>query len=142
MPALIEHIDAIAREKRRAVLFLYFHPRNWGDFEDDSWRDYDYQKDQRRDRVLAWLDENKIPWERCGPVASEYEFRSYLGEVYIDVPFGENNPQYCLVRDYLENPDGTMRDENVRFYYLPLEHAMKNVHHDEPGFWDRWAEKF
>lgn len=91
---------------------------------------------------MTWLDEHNIPWEKCGPVASETSFRSYLGEIYIDVPFDENDPRYCIVRDYLENPDGSMRDENVRFYYLPLEHAMKNAHHDEPDFWEKWAEKF
>lgn len=49
---------------------------------------------------------------------------------------------YQTVRYYLEQMDGTMRFPTVRFYVLPLEHAMKNAHHDEPGFWERWAEKF
>ena len=66
----------------------------------------------------------------------------YLGNIYIDVAFDENDPQYQLVRKYLENPDGTPRNKRVRFYYLPLEHAMKNAHHDEPGFWEKWAETF
>jgi hypothetical protein len=39
-------------------------------------------------------------------------------------------------------PMGTMRYENIRSYYLPLEVAMKNAYHDEPGFWERWAEDF
>ncbi len=150
MPKLIEHIDAIARKKQCAVLFIEFHPEKWGDYAnemedgecDDSWRDYEYRVDQRREKVLAWLDENVISWQECGPVANEQGFRSYLGEIYIDVPYDENNPQYRLVRDYLENPDGTMRDESIRFYCLPLEVAMKNAHHDEPGFWEKWAEKF
>lgn len=66
----------------------------------------------------------------------------YLGNIYIDVPFDESDSKYQLVREYLEKPDGTPRDERVRFYYLPLEIAMKNAHHDEPGFWDKWAETF
>jgi len=42
MPGLIEHIDAIARKKQRAVLYLEFHPepyREWRNysFEDDAW---------------------------------------------------------------------------------------------------------
>ncbi|AJE03574.1 hypothetical protein [Geobacter pickeringii] len=142
MPKLIEHIDAIARQKQRDVLFIVFHPADWGDFESDSCWGYDYSVDPRRAKVLAWLDEHGITWQECGPVASTTSFRSYLGEVYIDIPFDEADELYCLVRNYLENPDGTMRDENVRFYYLPLEIAMKNAHHDEPGFWDRWAEEF
>ena len=35
-----------------------------------------------------------------------------------------------------------MRNEQVQFFYLPLEHAMRNAHHDEPGFWDKWADNF
>jgi len=35
-----------------------------------------------------------------------------------------------------------MKIDGVVFCYLPLEMAMKNAHHDEPGFWDRWAENF
>jgi hypothetical protein len=143
MPMLIEHIDAIARKKQRDVLNIEFHPVNWGmDCEDDSWRAYDYNQDTRRATVIAWLDGHNILWQKCGPVASETGFRSYLGEIYVDVPFDVNDPQYQLVCNYLENPDGTMRDENVRWYYLPLDHAMKNAHHDEPGFWERWAENF
>lgn len=142
MPMLIEYIDVIARKKQRGVLSIDFHPGNWGDYEDNSWRDYDFEKDTRRTEVIARLDEHDIGWQMCGPVASEYGWRSYIGEIYIDVPFDEEDPVYQLVRDYLEKPDGTMRDERVRFMYLPLEHAMENAHHDEPGFWEKWAETF
>jgi len=145
MPMLIKHIDAIAREKKRDVLFVCFHPKNWGIYEDGTsmdWLEYDHNQDKRRDEVIAWFDEHHIPWQKCGPEASESGFRSYLGEIYIDVPFDENDPQYQIVCEYMENPDGIMRDENIRFYYLPLERAMKNAHHDEPGFWEDWAEKF
>lgn len=34
MPMLIEHIDAIARKKQRAVLFIAFHPE--GNCTDDK----------------------------------------------------------------------------------------------------------
>jgi hypothetical protein len=54
----------------------------------------------------------------------------------------ETDPRYCQLRDYLEHPDGSMRDDNVRFYVLKLEVAMQNAHHDEPGFWELWAETF
>jgi hypothetical protein len=68
--------------------------------------------------------------------------RSYAGQVFIDVPFDEANPQYQKVQAFLEHPDGTMRFDDVKFYVVPLEDAMKNSHHDEPGFWERWAENF
>ena len=60
----------------------------------------------------------------------------------MDVPFDDNDPVYVLVRDYLENPDGSMRFETVVLCYLPLAIAMENAHHDEPGFWEKWAEDF
>lgn len=144
MPQLLEYIDAIARKKKRDVLYLIFHRKNNGVeiVEDDSWLNYDFRKDTRRKQVLKWFDAHGVPWQKCGPVARENGFDSYLGEVYIDVPFDENDQQYCKVRDYLENPDGSMRFKSVMFCYLPLEHAMRNAHHDEPGFWEKWAEDF
>ena len=91
---------------------------------------------------LKWLKEHGINWQECGSVASESCILPYLGNIYLDVPFDENDPQYQLVRDYLENPDGTPRNKRVRFHYLPLNIAIKNAHHDEPGFWERLAETF
>ena len=138
MPMHIEHIDAIARKKQRDVLAIHFHPATF--YED--WGSYNFEKDPNRKRIISWLKKHKIEWQACGEVANENSKCSYLGQIYIDVLFDENDPQYLLVRDYLENPDGTMRDEQVIFCYLPLEHAMRNVHHDEPGFWEKWAENF
>jgi len=68
--------------------------------------------------------------------------RSYAGEVYIDVPFDESDSQYQKVQAFLEYPDGTIRLEGVKFYVVTLEFAMKNAHHDDPGFWGNWAESF
>jgi len=143
MPMLIEHIDAIARKKQRGVLFIAFHPdENSDDDGCDSWLDYNYKKDRRRKGVLKWFKDHGIHFQECGHIASESCMLPYLGNIYIDVPFDESDSKYQLVCEYLENPDGTPRDERVRFYYLPLEIAMKNAHHDEPGFWDKWAETF
>jgi hypothetical protein len=66
----------------------------------------------------------------------------YLGQVYLDVPYDESLPEYCVLRDYLEHPDGTMRHAGVRFCVMPLDYAMRNAEHDEPGFWERWADGF
>jgi hypothetical protein len=51
-------------------------------------------------------------------------------------------PLCKALHEYLEYPDGSMRFPTVRFYFLTLEIAMQNAHHDEPGFWDKWAENF
>lgn len=137
MPRHIEHIDAIARKKGRAVLYLEFHPK-----PSKEWRDYRYEDDPARTAVLAWLDAQGVPWVECGPFANPNLMAPYLGQVYLDVPYDDTLPEYRTLCDYLEHPDGSMRHEGVRFYAMPLDHAMKNAEHDEPGFWERWAEDF
>lgn len=139
MPAIIEHIDAIARKKQRGVLSVDFRPTT-DDIEELF--SYDYETDERRQALLDWLDQHGIAWRPCAHVASENGFEAYAGQIYIDLALDESDPKYCLLRDHLEYPDGSMRDSNVTFYYLPLEAAMQNAHHDEPGFWERWANNF
>jgi hypothetical protein len=137
MPAQIEYIDAIARKKGRAVLYLEFHPRPF-----KEWRNYRYEDDPTRAAVLAWFDARGVPWSECGPFADPSVMAPYLGQVYMDVPYDTSLPAYRALCDYLEHPDGTMRHEGVCFYVLSIEHAMQNVEHDEPGFWERWADDF
>ena len=141
MPVLIEHIDAIARKKQRDVLYVTFHPKQSGDY--DSWESsHDWENDPMREVVCNWLTAHHIAWQMCGYAADESCMCSYEGQIYLDVPYDDNDSLYVLVRDYLENPDGSMRFDTVSFWYLPLATAMKNAHHDEPGFWAKWAETF
>ncbi len=141
MPQLIQHIDQIGREKQRAVLYLTFNPPATD--EDDFWgTDVDWENDAMRRQVIAWLVEHQINYQPCDAVASENCMVSYQGQIYVDVPYDETDKQYQLVRGYLENPDGTMIFATVTFWVLPLENAMINAHHDEPGFWEKWAENF
>ena len=134
MPQILKHIDKIAREKQRDVLFI--------DFDREMYPSYDYKNYEERKKLLQWLDKNNIPYEECGHMASEYEWESYRGQLYIDIPFDKNNEEYKNLNELLENPDGSMKIPGVNFWYLPLKVAMKNKHHDEPGFWDKWAENF
>ena len=140
MPQLIQHIDQIARQKHRAVLFLLFNDPVHED--DDFWPDLDYQNHSARQEILAWFKANGVAHYPCGHFASENSMMSYRGQIYIDVPFDESNPEYQKVRDYLENADGSMKMSGAKFCYLPLEMAMKNAHHDEPGFWNQWSKNF
>jgi len=66
----------------------------------------------------------------------------YLGQVYLDVEYDVDLPDYERLRDYLEFADGSMRHASVRFFAMPLDHAQKNVAHDAPGFWERYGEDF
>ena len=66
----------------------------------------------------------------------------YHGQIYIDIPFEPSAPEFKSLEAFLEFPDGKSRLDGVTFFYLPLAKAMENAAHDEPGFWDRWAENF
>jgi hypothetical protein len=143
MPLLIKHIDQIARQKQRDVLYLEFAPKP---SEEDMWGDnngrYSFERDLVRKQVLDDLTNMGVSWVFCDGFASENYMASYRGQVYLDVPFDKGLPLYQKLEAYLEYPDGTMRFETVQFYALSLQHAMKNAHHDEPGFWEKWAEEF
>lgn len=92
--------------------------------------------------VCNWLNEHNITWQKCGNFASENGWCSYEGQIYLVVPYDENDTKYQLVRDFLENPDGSIRFKSVTFWLVPLERAMEKKHHDEPGFWEKWAKNF
>ena len=139
MPMILEHIDAIARKKGRDVLFLNF---TQGGSDDDPFPSVDWDDLPVRQQMIAWLDLNKIEWCECGHVANENIMCGYRGRIYIDVPFDTENSVFQKLSSYFETPDGVMKIDGVVFCYLPLDVAMQNAHHDEPGFWDRWAENF
>lgn len=137
MPRLIEHIDAIARKKGREVLYLEFHPES-----PCEWRNYRFEDDPMRAAVVAWLDVHAVTYHPCGLIANPNVMAPYLGQLYLEVPYDESLPGYRSLRDYLEHPDGTMRHPKVRFCAMPLDYALRNAEHDEPGYWERWAEGF
>ena len=135
MPKLIEHVDAIARKLKRDVLYLEFPKAQ-------RLRRADYRNLNSRQCIMQWLDSEGIGWRECAQVASETVMRSYAGAIVIDVPFDETDSQYRKLQAFLEHADGTSRFDDVRFFVVSLALAMKNAHHDEPGFWDRWADHF
>ena len=130
----IEHIDAIARAEQRDVLYIEFHRKDWYDWGSDSLLSYHYQNDVRRAKVLAWLDDHDIPWRKCAPFYHDKGLvhQPYLGEVCLDIPCDEADAKYRQVKDFLENPDGSMRNENVRLYVVSLEKAKENIYQREP----------
>ena len=140
MPLYIESIDAIARQKQRDVLLLTFTSEANDDNENDDddamsqgfSPTYNYRGDPIRQSICQWLTEHNILWYPCDIADSSWICGGYFGEIYLDVPYDESDPQYGLVRDYLEYPDGRMRFETVTFWVYPLERAKKK----EPGYWD------
>lgn len=142
MVMVIQHIDAIACEKQRDVLYLEFHPQGADSDGVRKAQYYDYKNDPVRTRILEGLDALGVPWMMCGEYADVRRLPAYHGQIYLDVPHDEENEMYCRLRDFLEHPDGSIKHEGVRFHGLYLEHAMKNADHDKPGFWEEWAETF
>ena len=140
MPMLIDYIDKIARDKKRGVLSIEFCKKpvfNRADI--DEYCDnlfIDYQNLEIRKTLLQWFEDNHITIYPCGPFAKAGRMESYRGQLYIDIPFDQSNPDYQKVERLLENEDGSMKFPQVLFLYLPLEIAMKNAHHDEPGYWE------
>lgn len=138
MPQLIEHIDAIARKAGRDVLYLTFFEDASGARVETCW-----QENPSRKAIVAWLDENAIAWQACGEVASDqWLVIGYRGSIYIDLPFDGELQAYRKLEQCLEFPDGTLRLPKMRFLALPLTVAMRNAHHDEPGYWEKRMEDF
>lgn len=148
MPMLIEHIDAIARKKGRGVLFVSFEPEMPDSSKSEidgnflPWLDQDWDNHSVRKKVIKWLDKSGIEWQPCGHFAKPGVMLPYMGRIYIDVPYDATLPEYRKLEAFLENSDGSMRLPGMNFYYCPLEVAMKNAEHDEPGFWDKFAESW
>jgi len=134
MPQILEHIDKIARDKNRDVIYINFNRENFPSFE--------YEEYAERNKLLEWLNSNNIVYRSCGPLANENGWESYRGQLYLDVPIDESNEQYQLICSHMDNPDGSFKIPGVESWIFPLEKALENKHHDEPGFWDKWAEDF
>lgn len=115
MPQLMQHIDAIAREKNRDVLFVHF----------ENYEENDQNPDSKRQNVLNWLEQNNIPYVPCMGLEEEGLVDSYLGDIYIDIPFDLENKQYLVLSDYLEDEHGEMKIEGVYFFVLYLETAIE-----------------
>lgn len=137
MPQRLEHIDAIARQKRRDTLFVTF-------FDDPAGTPspYPWESHPARAAIVGWLDARGYAWQPCGEVANERIMRGYRGSIYIDVAYDPGDASYRALEAFLEHPDGSLRMPHMRFLVLDLEYAQTNAHHDEPGFWERWAEDF
>ncbi|WP_322003593.1 hypothetical protein [Paraburkholderia tropica] len=139
MPMLIQHIDAIARAMKRDVVFVTF-PACEVSLEGET---IDWENYEPREELVTWLNENGINWMPCAFFADERTLIfPYDGRIYIDVPYDPVDKRYQKVSAHLESPDGTPRIVGVRFWYLMIDMAMKNEHHDEPGYWEKRAEEW
>ncbi len=145
MPLMIQHIDAIARQKQREVLYVSFKPIDPASYIDDGILGLDAMEQKFppiRRHIIDWLDAEGISWEPCGSFADVNWMRRYLGELYVDIAYDTALPAFQALQAFLEYPDGRMRFTEATLMCCSFEHAMLNAAHDEPGFWERWAEGF
>ncbi len=130
-------IDAIARQQQRDVITLLFDAIDSHDENTGFDLRYRYHQDPIRDQIIEWLDQQQISWHVCGRIADTTGCSMrYRGQIYIDLPVDETNQKFCLLRDYLDYPDGKSRFKSVILLIVTLEFAMTKAHHDEPGFWE------
>ena len=113
MPQVIQHIDAIAREKQRDVLFIHFE-----EFEQDAGQ-------STRQTLISWLDAHAIPYQECMGLEEESVIDSYMGDLYIDVPFDLGNPLFVKLSEHLEDEEGEMKIAGVLFFTLSYELALE-----------------
>ncbi|WP_122899706.1 hypothetical protein [Acinetobacter sp. B51(2017)] len=107
----IPHIDAIAREKNRDVLFLHFE-------DPDS---------PINEIVLAWLEDHEIAYADCLGLEEESLNDHELQHTYIDLAVDEEDALYRELCEYLEDDEGNMKLEGVLFFVLSLETALELV---------------
>ena len=130
MPAILEHVDAIARRLQRDVLFIRF--------DLDIMPGLNYRHWPKREALLAWLDAQQISYKMCADIGNEHAIEHYWGQIYFDqVPYEDHHPQYQQLLAHLEQDDGEMKIHGVMFCCVPLRVAMQNAHHDAPGFWEK-----
>ncbi len=115
MPMLIDHIDKIARDKRRGVVYIEFckqpdfNRRNFDEYRENLF--IDYENLEIRETLLQWFADNRIAVYPCGPfarvgrairnrVAHRYAHprcgRRALGMVEVDAEIGAEWLQ-CMV---------------------------------------------
>ena len=117
MPQLLKHIDAIAREKDRDVLFVHF--------ENYEHENADAEPYHLRQNLIEWLEQRQINFVPCMGIEQPGVIESYSGDLYIDVPFDEAHPIYQMVSEHLEDAEGEMKIPGVLFFVLFLETALE-----------------
>ncbi|WP_312087514.1 hypothetical protein [Acinetobacter variabilis] len=135
MPQLLKHIDAIAREKDRDVLFVHF--------ENYEHENADAESYHLRQNLMEWLKQRQINFALCMGIEQPGVIESYSGDLYIDVPFDEAHPIYQMVSEHLEDAEEEMKIPGVLFFVLSLETALEieadreeflSLNHDEDEF--------
>jgi hypothetical protein len=112
---LLKHIDAIAREKNRDVLFVHF----------DHYVHPDRDTNSVRQILIGWLEQQSIVYMPCLGVDQTVHSEIYLGGLYLDVPFDLHHKTYQKLSGYLEDDQGNMKIDGILFFVLSLALALE-----------------
>lgn len=112
---LLKHIDAIAREKNRDVLFVHFEQYVYPDQDAHS----------VRQMFIGWLEQQGIRYIPCLGIEPTGRSDVYSGSLYLDVPFDLQHKTYQKLSEYLEDDQGNMKIEGIQFFVLSLGLALE-----------------
>jgi hypothetical protein len=130
MAILFDTIDGMCRKKQRDVLFIRHPFYRYNDMYYNTRIEIPIDAKVKYLNFKYWtnntisldfvnfLKTNNIGYEYCLDVGI-LEGGNIC--IYIDVPHNKNNPNYQLLEDYLENPDGSMKHKELLFCYIKLD---------------------
>ena len=134
MVVLLNHVDAISRQLGRDVVWVEFNR---------ELRVRDWTKNNLWTETTDWLKENGFDWSKCFQIANTSILMGrYDGSLILDSVCVEDSTGLKKLDGYFEKPDGTPTVEGRMLWILTLDVALKNAHHDEPGFWEECADNF
>jgi len=144
MSRVLQTLDQIARKKQRDVMYITFHKKPESEsanaIDSEEFSSFDWQGCASRKEAISFLEEHQIPYQMCfdaQPTGGVLVLAMpYKGQIYIDMPYDQTDELCNKLEGYLENQDGSPKLPDVYLWLYPLEMAMKNAEHDEPGFWD------
>lgn len=119
MPQLINYMDQEAVERNKDLYFVGF------DCGADEFglRERVKDDDPRLLELMDWCNTVQIGTKFVGPRSDSGWIEG--GPLYLALDVQPGDGKYELATEHLENPDGTMKREDVAFYILPLSIAQK-----------------
>ena len=121
MADIIDHIDEIARQRKRDVAGIFFQLDLDQPFEPQM-----KHIEQIRAQIIEWLDARGIAWLPCFDFFDGDIDPFYKGDIYVDLPVDPRNDLFAELTRMLENADETPRIEGVNFRFYRYSQALEN----------------
>ena len=121
MPYLMHHIDEIARQKKRNIIFVKFTR-----VETISVEKHLKKIEPRRKMIIKWLSNRKIKWQPCYDVFRGHIELPYDGHLYIELSVDKRDHTYLEFCKLLENEDETPKFKGVSLWIFRYSDGRKN----------------